>query len=62
MVWGITSIRVPPVRSIDDLVQTGEEELITRGHVRRGEEIVIVTGDTPMRQASHMMKIARAGD
>jgi pyruvate kinase len=62
LVWGITPIKVAPVRSTDDLVATGEHELLQRGLVKRGEEIVFVTGETPFRGATHMMKIARAGE
>jgi pyruvate kinase len=62
MVWGVTPIRVPPVRTTDDLIATGEQVLLQRGLVQKGEEMVIVTGETPLKGATNMMKIARAGE
>jgi len=62
MVWGITAIRIPPVKTTDDLIATGEQELLARGLIKKGQEIVIVTGEAPVKGATHMLKIARAGE
>jgi pyruvate kinase len=62
MVWGITPLRVPPVRSTEDLLTAGEAELIARGLVQKGDEIVLVTGDSPFKGGRHLMKIVRAGE
>jgi pyruvate kinase len=61
MVWGITSLLVPPVRNTDDLFAAGEQALLANNYVQRGEEIVIVTGETPIKGATHLLKIARVG-
>lgn len=62
MVWGITPILVPPVKSTDDLLTIGEQALIERKLVTKGEEIVLVAGEGPLKAVRHIMKIARAGE
>ncbi len=62
LVWGITPILCPPVKSTDDLLAAGEHELIVRGKIQKGEEIVLVAGEGPLRGAKHLMKITRAGE
>ena len=62
LVWGVTALRVPAVRTTDDLIATGEQLLVQRGYLRKGDEIVIVTGETPLKGATHMMKIATVGE
>jgi pyruvate kinase len=57
LVWGITSVLVPPVRSVDDLLASGEQLLLSRGLVEPGQEVVMVVGQSPMEAASRLMKI-----
>jgi pyruvate kinase len=61
MVWGITALLVPPVRNTDDLFAAGEQALLANNFLQRGEEVVVVTGETPIRGATHLLKIYRVG-
>jgi pyruvate kinase len=59
--WGITPIVVPIVQTTDDMVRIGERVLIDGGHVKRGEEIVIVAGRAPKEGTTNVLKIHAAG-
>jgi pyruvate kinase len=57
LVWGVTALQVPEITSTDDLIAAGEEALMRAGLVKRGEEIVVLAGRSPLRGASNLMKI-----
>ncbi len=60
LAWGVIPIVVPPVDSTDELIRVGERVLVEGGHVQRGEEIVILAGNTPRRETANLMKIHQA--
>jgi len=62
LAWGVTPIVVPPVGTTDDMIRIGEQALLEAGRIRRGEEIVILAGQTPMRETANLMKIHQAGE
>jgi pyruvate kinase len=62
LAWGVVPIVVPPVDSTDELVRVGEQVLLGRGLIRRGEEIVILAGNSPSRETANLMKIHTAGE
>jgi len=61
LAWGVTPIVVPTVESTDDLIRVGEKVLLDNGHIRHGEEIVILAGRTPKRGTANLMKIHEIG-
>ncbi|MEO0601913.1 MAG: pyruvate kinase, partial [Myxococcota bacterium] len=61
LAWGVTPIVVPPVGTTDDMIRVGEQALLEAGRIHRGEEIVILAGQTPMRETANLMKIHQAG-
>ncbi|MEN0063546.1 MAG: pyruvate kinase [Myxococcota bacterium] len=61
LAWGVTPIVVPPVGTTDDMIRVGEQALLEAGRIQRGEEIVILAGNTPMRETANLMKIHEAG-
>ena len=61
LAWGVTPVIVPTVHTTDELITVGEQCLIHRGMVRRGEEIVILAGRAPRQGATNLMKIHLAG-
>lgn len=61
LAWGVTPLLVPEVHSTDELIVAGETALIEAGHLRRGEEIVILAGQAPRRETTNVMKIHEAG-
>jgi pyruvate kinase len=62
LAWGVTPIVVPPVDSTDELIRVGERVLLDGGLIQRGEEIVILAGNTPSRETANLMKIHTAGE
>ena len=62
LVWGVTPLLVPPVQSTDDLIAVGEQTLLDRGLLRKGEEIVLLAGNTPWRGATNLLKVYRVGE
>ena len=61
LAWGVVPIVVPPVDSTDALIQVGERVLVDLGLVHKGEEVVILAGNTPSRETANLMKIHRVG-
>jgi pyruvate kinase len=61
LAWGVTPVVVPTVHTTDELIAVGEQALIQRGLVKRGEEIVILAGKAPRQGATNLMKIHLAG-
>jgi len=61
LVWGVVPVLIPSVSSTDELIAVGEQALIHAGHLRRGEEVVILAGRAPRRGATNLMKIHAAG-
>jgi pyruvate kinase len=62
LVFGITPVLVPAVRSTDELIHTAEAILVERGYAKKGEEIVLVVGNTRLRGATNMLRIAKIGE
>ncbi|MDP2313907.1 MAG: pyruvate kinase [Pseudomonadota bacterium] len=61
LAWGVTPVRSPTVESTDELIALGEQTLLERGLITRGQEIVALAGNTPMRGATNTMKIYTVG-
>lgn len=57
LAWGVTPLRVPEVRSTDELIDIGEKVLLERGYIEPGAEIVVLTGDSPLKGAANTLKI-----
>jgi pyruvate kinase len=62
LVWGVLPVYVPPVRSTDDLLQAGEAVLVEKGLLARGDGVVVVAGRTPVRGATHLLKVYKLGE
>ena len=57
MVWGVTALQVPEITSTDALIAAGEALLMEAGHLKRGDEVVVLAGQSPLRGVSNLMKI-----
>lgn len=57
LAWGVTPVRAPTVASTDELIALGEQVLLERGLITRGQEVVALAGNTPMRGATNTMKV-----
>ena len=61
LAWGVIPVRAPTVASTDELIALGEQILLERGLVSRGQEVVALAGNTPMRGATNTMKVYTVG-
>ncbi len=61
LAWGVTPVLAPSVHNTDDLIALGEERLLARGYVTRGQEVVVLAGNTPMKGATNTMKVFAVG-
>jgi len=57
MVWGVHAIKVPQIESTEELVIETQNALMAQGLLHRGDEVVILGGNAPLRGASNLMKI-----
>ena len=61
LAWGVQPLRIAPVQSVDDLILAGEHALLASGLVQPGEELVVLAGKAPTKQATYLLKITEAG-
>ena len=57
LVWGVHAIKVPQIESTEELVIETQNVLMEQGLLQRGDEVVILGGNAPLRGASNLMKI-----
>jgi pyruvate kinase len=57
LVWGVHAIKVPQIDSTEELIIETQLALLEQGLVQRGDEVVILGGNAPLRGASNLMKI-----
>ena len=62
ILWGVTPVLVPAVRSTDQLLTLGEEELVRLGHLTPGEEVVMLAGRSPLKGAENLLKVLTIGE
>ena len=53
----VQAIQVPQIDSTEELIIQTERALIEQGICKRGDEVVILGGNAPLRGASNLMKI-----
>ena len=61
MAWGVTPLLSPIVASTDELIALGELVLLERSLIHRGQEVVVLAGNTPMKGATNTMKVYTVG-
>jgi pyruvate kinase len=61
LAWGVTPVLAPTVESTDELIALGEQILLDRDLIARGQEVVALAGNTPMRGATNTMKVYTVG-
>ena len=62
MLWGVTPVLVPAVRSTDQLLALGENVLMDKGHLAAGDEVVMLAGRSPLKGAENLLKILTIGE
>ena len=61
LAWGVTAVLCPSVASTDELLALGERILLEKGMVQRGQEVVALGGNTPMKGATNTMRVYTVG-
>jgi pyruvate kinase len=61
LAWGVTPVLSPTVANTDELIALGEQMLLQAGHLKKGEEVVVLAGNTPMKGATNTMKVYTVG-
>ena len=59
--WGITPVISPLGSSTDQMLATGERNLLKRGLLKKGQTALITAGGTAKHKASNMLKIMVVG-
>ncbi|HNC96528.1 MAG TPA: pyruvate kinase alpha/beta domain-containing protein, partial [Myxococcota bacterium] len=61
LAWGVTAVLCPSVASTDELLSLGERILLDKSMVQRGQEVVALGGNTPMKGATNTMRVYTVG-
>jgi pyruvate kinase len=61
LAWGVTPMLAPTVATTDELISIGEQVLLDAGQVQRGQEVVALAGNTPMKGATNTMRVYTVG-
>ena len=59
--WGVEPVLIPMARSTDHMLELGKEALIKGGHLRKGAQVIAVSGSAAVGGASNMIRIGRVG-
>ncbi len=59
--WGITPVISPLGKSTDQMLATGEQNLLKSGLIKKGQTALITAGGTAKHKASNMLKIMVIG-
>src|SRR5262249_50851352 len=62
LIWGVVPIHSELANTTDTMIRQGEDLLLTRNMVSKGDIVVIVSGSNPVRGATNLMKIERIGE
>lgn len=63
LVWGSTSFLVEPVKHTDDMFKQVDEQVLTSGQCRVGDEVVVVAGTPPgIPGSTNSLRVHRVGD
>ncbi len=54
--WGISPHLIKFTSKTDDMIRKGELVLKEEGHLKKGDTLLVVAGETPMRGATNMVK------
>lgn len=59
--WGVIPVRIKPFKSVQRLLEGGEEALLRERLVQKGDVVVVLVGSTLLSGTTNMMKIHRVG-
>ncbi|HUS58605.1 MAG TPA: pyruvate kinase [Planctomycetota bacterium] len=61
LVWGVHPVQMALCEQTDRMLAQGEELLLQKGMVQKGDVVVIVSGAMPVRGATNLVEIRRLG-
>ncbi|MBN2036175.1 MAG: pyruvate kinase [Chitinispirillaceae bacterium] len=62
LAWNVTPFHIPFEKHMADLITDAESILLRNRLVRRGAHIILVSGTTPVKGATNVMRIKRVGE
>jgi pyruvate kinase len=57
LAWGVTSVVIPVIDGMDNLIAAGERALMGASLLQNGQEVVLLAGQQPQRGSTNMMKV-----
>ncbi len=60
--WGVVPVLIPFGGSTDAMLNLGEETMLKKRLLKKGDVVVIVSGTSPIAGATNMMKVHRIGE
>ncbi len=57
--WGISPRFINFTSETDDMIRKGEERLKSEGSLKKGDTLLVVAGETPMKGATNMLKFLK---
>jgi pyruvate kinase len=61
LAWNVTPFHIPFEKHLDDLMTDAEKVLLRNRLVKKGDQVIVVSGATPVRGATNIMRIKRVG-
>jgi pyruvate kinase len=62
LAWNVTGFHIPFEKHMADLIIDAEKSLLRNKLVKKGDRIVVITGTTPVKGATNIMRIKRVGE
>ena len=57
--WGTSPHLIKFTSKTDDMIRKGEQALKDEGHLKKGDTLLVVAGETPMKGATNMLKFLK---
>lgn len=62
LAWNVTPIHIPFAKHMADLMRDAENALLKRKCAKKGDQIVVVSGTTPLRGATNFLRVKKIGE
>jgi pyruvate kinase len=62
LAWGVTPITMSHVRSAHELIHMAEQLLVDEGHLKLGDEIIVISGRAGLKGTTNQLKIHVVGE
>jgi pyruvate kinase len=62
MLWGVIPLLIEEPHRTDELLESGEQAIIARNLLHRGDSVVFCAGNTQLKGATNMLKIYHLGE